>query len=286
VALKESAGAASPRGLAAVLAALALSACASVEAFLAPDADLWPRWRAHDASRATVLDHRPWERILGAYLVKDAAGVGRVAYGRVGADDRRALDAYVGGLVATPVSVLSRPQQLAYWINLYNALTVKLVLAHYPVASIQDIGISPGLLARGPWDRKLVNVEGQPLSLNDIEHRILRPIWQDARIHYAVNCASVGCPNLQPKPFDAATLDAQLDAAAREYVNDARGVRIEGGKLTVSKIYLWFREDFGESDSQVIEHLRRYAEPALADRLQKFRKIDAYAYDWSLNGRP
>ncbi len=166
------------------------------------------------------------------------------------------------------MSALRRPEQLAYWINLYNALTVQVVLDHYPVASIHDIAISPGLLAIGPWDKPLIEIEGAAVSLNDIEHRILRPIWRDPRIHYAVNCASIGCPDLQARAFTAETAEALLEAAARAYVNHPRGARVEAGELTVSSIYAWYREDFGGTEAGVIAHLKRYAAPELAKALE------------------
>jgi hypothetical protein len=173
--------------------------------------------------------------------------------------------------------------QAAFWVNLYNALTVRTVLQHYPVAGIREIDISPGLFADGPWGAELVEVEGVPLSLDDIEHRILRPIWRDPRIHYAVNCAALGCPNLQREPFAAARLDAQLDAAARAFVGHPRGVAIEDDELIVSSIYRWFSEDFGADDAAVIAHLRTYAPPDLARDLAGFTRIEDYAYDWNLN---
>jgi len=172
----------------------------------------------------------------------------------------------------------------AFWINLYNALTVELILDHYPVASILDISISPGLFSFGPWDKKLIEVEGEALSLNDIEHRILRPIWRDARLHYAVNCASLGCPNLREVAFTAENTEWLLEQGAHEYVNHARGAEFIDSQLIVSSIYHWFKEDFGDSDRGVIEHLGAFAAPELAKRLAKTRRLSGHDYDWDLNG--
>ena len=133
-------------------------------------------------------------------------------------------------MAAVRVSGLGRDEQCAYWINLYNALTLEVVLDHYPVDSIRDIDISPGLFSQGPWGKKLITVEGEQVSLNDIEHRILRPIWRDPRIHYAINCASLGCPNLQPRPFTGRTLDHALDLAAMRFVD----IRAACGSRTAS----------------------------------------------------
>lgn len=261
----------------------ALAAFVSLEALFAPDAEPWPRWRAHDAASTSTVDHTAWDRFLAAYLVRGEDGINRLRYGGVGAADRAALESYVEGLSAIPISRYNRAEQLAFWINLYNALTVRVVLDHYPVASIRDIDISPGLFADGPWTRKLVTVEGEALSLNDIEHRILRPIWADPRLHYALNCAALGCPNLQPTAFTGANAEALMEAGARAYVNHPRGARMDNGALVVSSIYVWFAEDFGGGDRDVIAHLRRYAEPGLAAALAGASGIADHRYDWRLN---
>ena len=270
-------------GLGMAALGLPLAGFMFLETALAPKADLWPRWRAHDATSRIVIDHTEWNRFLKAYLKRGADGINRVAYGRVTEADKKALNDYLSRLRSIPIGRFNRAEQLAYWINLYNALTVRLVLAYFPVDSIKDIDISSGLFG-GPWDRKLLNVDGAPMSLNDIEHRILRPIWRDSRIHYAVNCAAIGCPNLLPRAFTGKNAETLLDYAAQAYINHPRGARIEDGRLIVSKIYAWFADDFGGSDETVIVHLRALAEPPLAKALEGRTTIDDYEYDWGLNG--
>lgn len=154
--------------------------------------------------------------------------------------------------------------------------------------SIKDIRLGGegglfGLFAAGPWKAKVTRIAGVPLSLDDIEHVILRPIFKDARVHYALNCASVGCPNLRTEAFTGAHLDAQLDAAARAYVNDPRGVDPELDGLVLSSIYDWYREDFGGSDRAILDHVRRYAAPPLLAALEGTTSIDDFNYIWSLN---
>jgi hypothetical protein len=249
----------------------------------APRAVLWERWLSNDPQSTIVINHTPWDGFLEKYLIPGDDGVNRVAYGEVTEEDRAALGAYAKYLEARPVSSLSRAEQRAFWINLYNALTVKVVLDHYPVESIRDIDISPGLFADGPWGKKLATVEGVEVSLDDIEHRILRPIWKDPRIHYAVNCASIGCPNLQPQAYTAANSEELLDRGAADYINHPRGVWFEDGKLKVSSIYKWFMSDFGGSHQGVIGHLRKYARPGLRMRLEGKRRFRGHGYDWSLN---
>ncbi|MCP4328522.1 MAG: DUF547 domain-containing protein [Alphaproteobacteria bacterium] len=255
----------------------------SIEALFAPDADLWERWTAHDRTSAARVDHSTWSRILATYTRPAEDGLTRFAYGAVTPSDRDAVADYVGQLAAVPVSRLNRAEQRASWINLYNALTVRVVLEHYPVTTILDIDISPGWLADGPWDKALVKIEGEAVTLNDIEHRILRPIWRDPRIHYALNCASVGCPNLQGRAFTADNAEELLDDGARAYVNSPRGAHLQDGELVVSSIYVWFAEDFGRDNAEIIAHLATYATPELGVALSRYDDIDGHEYDWDLN---
>ena len=267
-----------------VLAVIALVSGLSLSAAsAAPRADLWPRWQAHDPASTETIDHRQWSQLLQRYGVRGEDGIIRFAYGRFTGADKQALKRYIERLGSTAVSSLNRGEQFALWINLYNALTVDLILTNYPVSSILKLNISPGFFSIGPWGKKLVSVEGEELSLNDIEHRILRPIWRDPRIHYAVNCAALGCPNLVLEAYTAENIDGLLEAAAEAHVNDPRGTRIENGELIVSSIYRWFVADFGGGDAGVLRHLRQYARGGLAEKLAGINQIAADHYDWSIN---
>lgn len=254
----------------------------------APRAELWPRWQQHDPASTRRVDHSQWSAFLAAYVVHThASGINRVRYGAVTATDRQNLRGYLERLQSVPVSHLNREEQLAYWINLYNATTLDIVLEHFPVRSIRDISLSSGflstLLGTGPWQTPVLRVEGQQVSLDDIEHRILRPIWRDNRIHYAVNCASLGCPNLPGEAFTAKNAERLLNDGARNYINHPRGVSLEHGDLRVSQIYNWFQEDFQGSEAGVLAHLRQHAEPALREQLDSHSGSISYHYDWSLN---
>lgn len=268
--------------LIAILGLLAVLTCAGAQA-AAPRAELWDRWLAHDPASLLQIDHDDWDAFLVRYLRIGADGVHRVAYGAVAPEDRALLENYVARLGGLPISRYSRPEQMAYWINLYNALVVRLVVDHYPIASIRDVGKGPDESGVGPWKKELVEVEGTPLSLHDIAHRILRPIWRDPRVHYALACGAVSCPNLQPEPFYADQLDRQLSEAAMAYVNDRRCIRIEGDQLNLSSLYRWYRDDFGPTDQDVINHLMAYAAPNLAMKLQGFDQISDDGFDWRLN---
>lgn len=248
----------------------------------APSAKLWPKWEAHDNSSTLVIDHRRWNDLLGHYIVRGDDALNRFAYSNVTPADRSNLQKYLATLAAVTISDYNRNEQRAYWINLYNALTIEEILKAYPLKSIRDI--SSGFFSSGPWGLELIIVEGKTLTLDDIEHRILRPIWKDPRIHYALNCASIGCPDLQPTAYSALNTKALLERGAVDFINHPRGAQVVVGKLQTSSIYRWFEADFGGNDRGVIAHLRQYASDALKKSLSSIDSISNHAYDWRLNG--
>ena len=255
----------------------------------AQSAKLIPAWDASDENSVARIDHSAWQDILNDYLRVHDSGVNRFDYGalKAHAGDFAKLASYLASLQSLDPRDYSRAEQKAYWINFYNALTVQVVADAYPVKSIKDI--SESLLGSlgifgGPWDDVHANVAGRDLTLNNIEHGILRPIWRDNRIHYAVNCASYGCPNLCPTAFTADNAEELLEAGARAYVNHPRGVEfMDDDFIVISSIYKWYAADFGGTEKSVIEHLVKYADKALATRLRKFAGSVDYEYDWSLN---
>lgn len=248
----------------------------------APQAQLLPRWLAHEQNSTVHVDHDLWGKFLNTYLVAGSHGnASLIRYAQVTPEDKIALKKYLDIMSALPISQLNRAEQKASWINVYNALTVQIVLEHYPVNSIKDIRSS--WLSSGPWDLKLFTIEGERLSLNDIEHRILRPIWHDNRLHYAINCASIGCPNLQPQPFSAENSEMMLNQGAYDFINSPRAVRFVNGTLILSRIYDWFKTDFGTNTQQRLHHLQQYATPTLASKLQHYHGSIDYTYDWRLN---
>ena len=136
----------------------------------------------------------------------------------------------------------------------------------------------------GPWEDVHARVAGEDLTLNHMEHGILRPIWQDERIHYAANCAAYGCPHLLDTVFTAANTEELLEAGARAYVNNPRGVDVvDEDFIVISNIYDWYAEDFGNTEASVMQHLRQYADDELGTFLETFEGAIEYDYDWSLN---
>lgn len=243
-------------------------------------------FRGATRGSSKILDHSTWDRLLKTYVNPGADGLNRVDYAAFKSGGREALDSYIAYLQSIDPAALSRAEQFAFLANLYNAKTVAIVLEKYPVNSIKAISLggSPlAVIAGGPWKAKVLKIKNIALSLDDIEHEILRPLFKDPRVHYAVNCASIGCPNLRTEAFTGTKLDAQLDAAARAYVNHSRGLSIGPNGVIVSSIYRWFKADFGGEDTGVLAHLHKYAGPALAQKLETIRSIDGYSYDWGLN---
>lgn len=253
----------------------------SLNAHAAPKSDLWSKWLPYNESSTTKVDHSAWDAFLKKYTIKTGELV-RIKYSAVTPADQQSLNTYLNQLSQQAVANLNRQEQKAFWINTYNSLTIKTVLDAYPVSSIKKIKLG-GVFASGPWDEKLITIEGAKLSLNDIEHRILRPTWKDPRVHYAVNCASIGCPNLQQQAFTASNIDSLLNKGARDYINSARGVSVSGDNIKASSIYKWFKEDFGHNDAQIIVHWMKYARPELKSALEGKHHINKYRYDWSLN---
>lgn len=233
-------------------------------------------------ARAGAPAHGPFTDLLQRYVVAGPDGLNRVRYARFKAEAGAALDRYIASLAETRVSGLGRDDAFAFWVNLYNAVTLQVVLAHYPVRSIREIDLGGGFFARGPWRRNLVTVERRDLSLDDIEHGILRKHWSEPRVHYAVNCASIGCPNLAREAWSGATLGRMLDEGARAFVNHRRGVEVNAEGVRASRIYSWFSEDFG-TEEHLREHWRTYAGAALRRGLDANVRIAGYQYDWGLN---
>ena len=215
-----------------------------------------------------------------AKYISESDGINYVTYGDVTPEDQAMLNAYITSLETRGPANLSRDEEMAYWFNLYNAKTIAVILDAYPVSSIRKLGS----FNSGPWDNKNMTVTGVgEMSLNDIEHKTLRANWDEPRIHYAVNCASYGCPNLKATPWVAETLEADLTAAAIGYVNHPRGFRVEDGRVTASKIFNWYKEDFGGNNDGILAHARLYAQGDLKTALDAATDINGFEYNWNLN---
>lgn len=213
------------------------------------------------------FDHAPWEKLLQKH-VNDA---GMVNYAAIGKDT--AFAAYLKQLSsAKPAASWSVNERKAFWINVYNAFTIKLIVDHPGVKSINDID--------SPWKTKSFSIDGEQMDLDHVEHTELRKNLADPRIHFGIVCASFSCPQLWNHAYTAAALDKQLDDAARRFINDPLRNKITGGKVELSKIFDWFKGDFTGGQT-LIAFLNRYANKPIDVNA----KVDYLDYDWRLNAQ-
>lgn len=212
--------------------------------------------------------HDLWDALLSKHV--DAAG--QVDYGGFVAD-RAQLQAYLDTLASrVPGKHWSREAKLAYFINLYNAGTVMLIVQHYPLKSIKDIS--------DPWGREFLRIGDVKVSLEGVEHGILRKM-DEPRIHFAINCASLSCPRLQARAYTEKGLEKQLQTAAREFINDPLRNRFSDGKAQLSRIFKWFKGDFTGRGLTLVQFVNPYLPTPLPDDA----RVEYLPYDWSLNDR-
>ncbi len=221
-------------------------------------------------------DYKVWNKILEKYVNDN----GDVDYEGL-KQDSMILKTFLDTLAtrSPDEASWSREEQIAYWINAYNAFTLKLIIDHYPLGSIKDIGSSIQIpFVYSPWDIKFIKIHGQALDLNDIEHGILRRKFDEPRIHFAVNCASRSCPPLRREAYSAEKLNAQLDDQARRFINDPSRNKITKDDAFVSKIFQWYGSDFTKSGS-----LKVYVNKYSKIKIDPGAEIKFMFYDWSLN---
>lgn len=225
-------------------------------------------------SDAKPVSHALWDQLLN----KHVSANGRVNYKGFQADSVQ-LNSYLKLLESAHPNEAnwSTAERMAYWINAYNAYTVKLILKHYPVKSIKDIGGAIPFV-NSSWDIRFIVIEGNTYDLNNIEHGILRQRFNDPRIHFAINCASVSCPNLRAEAYTAKHLDTQLDEQAVLFINDPNKNQLSTDPVRVSKIFSWFEGDF-TTEGSLMEFLNQYAEQPIPIDVA-VRHLD---YNWSLN---
>ncbi|WGW00743.1 DUF547 domain-containing protein [Vibrio sp. YMD68] len=256
-----------------IIALLSLTLSLGVSA--APKSELWPHWNKSNENNNQTITHTEWDNLLNKYVVSEGQHT-LFKYTAISREDKEKLEYYLEKLSSVTPQQYSKNEQYAYWVNLYNAITVNIVLDNYPVKSITKIG---GLFSFGPWEQEVITIDGKKLTLNDIEHRILRPIWQDPRTHYVLNCASLGCPNLQPMALTADNTNALLEQAAYQFISSDKGAYLTENKLLLSSIYDWFKSDFG-TEEELFKHLGRYRPD-----LSHYKGKVSYEYDWQLNSK-
>lgn len=229
---------------------------------LSGSVDLFPNT---NEQTCTLADNKSWDRLLKSF-VDDNGNVDYHSFKK----ESESLNSYLEQLGSTTANeTWSREKKLAYFINLYNAATVKLILDNYPLKSITEIN--------QPWGKKWIQYGGKLISLGEIEHKILRKM-NEPRIHFAINCASFSCPKLLNEAYTEDKLEKQLGNAAKDFINDPSRNIISENKVQLSKIFKWYKKDF-ENNGSLISYLNQYSKSTINKRA----KIEYIKYNWSLN---
>ncbi len=226
-----------------------------------------------------VIDHSEWTALVKKYVDAD----GLVDY-KGFMTEKDALQKYLDKLSANaPAKKWSDNDKIAYWLNAYNAFTVKYILDNYPVKSIKDLGAdNPIMFVNTAWDKKFFEIEGRKTSLNNIEQRILRQNFKEPRIHFALNCASMSCPKLRKEAYEGSKLDAQLTEQTKEFLNDENRNQLKAKDQKVSAIFDFYTKDFtGWSGKSLVDYINTYAATKL--KPDAGQKVQYMNYDWSLN---
>lgn len=246
----------------------------------APTANVSPAafWGKSNEGNPAIIDHSSWDQLLGTHVVElQGSGVRQFRYSSIDSAASKQMKSYVDYLASIDPREYNKLEQQAYWMNLYNVLSVQAVLESLPSITAGD-GLPVAFHAT-----KRVKVANQQLSLGEIENSILRPIWQDHRIHFGLNCASMDCPNMDRRAYTAATIKAQLKEAGTRFVNDDRGVHFADGKLTVSRIFDVYRDDFAQDPKTLMKVFAHYARDKKALYLLGYEGEILYSSDMRLN---
>ncbi len=230
----------------------------------------------HNTVNAAPVDHSIFDKLLKKY-VNDKGLVNYKGF----KSDVKTLDQYLDMLSKNPpASSWSKNEEMAYWINAYNAFTIKDVVKHYPIESIKDIGSKIQIpFVTTPWAEKFFTIGGEKMSLDNIEHGTLRKKYNDPRIHFALVCASISCPRLRNEAFTADKLDAQLNDQGSDFLNNPAKNKISKDAAKLSKYFDWYKGDFKDGGQSVVKWVNKYSTTKITDNT----KIDYLDYNWNLN---
>jgi hypothetical protein len=251
----------------------------------APSAQLWGYWNKSDQLSKEKINFKPWQDFLDKYVVQKGDQT-FVNYSAVSKKDKQILNKAINTYSKLNILKYNKNQQLAYWINMYNMLTIHVILQYYPVKSITDIDKSWFGYSK-VWDQKVIKIDSKELTLNDIEHRIIRPIWHDPRVHSAVNCASISCPNLSKEAYQGNQINAQLDKSFATWINSSKGFELKDNNIYISKIFDWYGSDFGDQ-AQMRQFIAKYLITKTKKEaiLNENKTIYYQNYNWNLNQLP
>lgn len=238
----------------------------------------WEYWDEYNTQSRESINHSLWDSFLEENLIK-VENRYTLDYSTINSIQRNRLEYYINDMSNIDIKNYNSDTQKAYWINLYNALAVKVLLDNYPVRSIMDIST---LFSRGPWNRKLITIDSKKLSLKDIKERILLPIWKDYRIHYILFDSSISGPELFPRAITTRNIEQFLSVSELNYINKSDSIKIEGSMVVISTLIKRYGEDLGFTDDQMIKYLDDKLDKRLNLKLYGIR----YGYNWLLFQRP
>ena len=244
--------------------------------YAAPKSEMIEFWNDYEPDSALKMNHSAWDEILKKYVVTDhPSGVNRFRYDDVTAEDKAAVEAYLTYLQSRDPRQLNHHRKKAYWMNFYNAAIVSIVLTEQPEDTIRDVGRI--------WTKKRFVVTRQEMSLNDIEHGVIRPFYNDPRVHFGFTPATIGSGNILPMAFTGQNVEELLDLNTRAFfANSERGMLIQGRTLRISSIFKWYKDDFGGTNGSVRTFIKKHVPQEVADAIDQTTRV-SYQYSWSLN---
>ncbi len=243
----------------------------------APKAKEISFWNDSEESSQFDVDHSKWSEFLQKYIdAEHPSGVARFDYAAVTAEDKEGLQQYLEYVQQYDPRQLSKASQKAYWLNLFNAGLISQVLTSEPEGSIKDIS------SRVLWRKKRFYIAMQKMSLDDVEHGVLRPIFKDPRVHFCLSGGTIGSANIMPKAFTADNVEDMLEIGVRSFLNHPRAVSFDGDELVLSSIFKWYRTDFGSNMDEVKQFISQYLNQESVQLVNQASRV-RYQYDWSLN---
>ncbi len=253
---------------------------AEAESETAPTPWVLMRWQTVPEKSKRYIDHSLFDAFLKKHVVDTKHGL-RLDYKNISDSASGALHKYIRNQSQVIIRQYNASEQFAYWVNLYNAIVIHWGLTYYPIDSMQDIQLSNDPFVHGPWQEKLITIEDASISLNDIETRILRPIWKDPRLHYVLMKGAKSF-NTSNQAVSGKHLEKQLKEAATRFINNPKNIHVKDGILQVPAMYKYYLEDFGGSQESLKKHLMKFADSELKKHLEKY-EINSREFDWTLN---
>ena len=233
-------------------------------------------WNDHTDGSPLKMDYSKWNSLLEKYLILgETPTTNRFNYSAVSTADRQLLDEFLDSMQEMDPRQLSGLEQKAYWLNLYNSALVKQIIESEPKDSVRELG-------NRMWRRNRLYIAMQKISLDDIEHGVLRPLFGDPRVHFSLVAGTIGSAELLPVAFTAENVEELLEENTRNFLNHERGVRIENGEVTLSTIFRWYKEDFEGNLNGIKNFIMPYLGEDKKQILRDAKSVD-YDYDWTVN---